>query len=160
MRRIVTVTADTAGTQRPGCWRQRRVRLAPRRRGFHIVTQELLDALPELLEIEVGMAHFFLQHTSASLLLTENADPDVRLDLERHLHELAPENAPYYQHVLEGADDMPGHIKSVLLGVSLSVPVQGGRLQLGTWQGICLGEHREHGGARTVVVTLSGSLRG
>lgn len=137
-------------------WFQRTVQLAPKPRGFHLVTRELTEAVPEIREIRVGLAHFLLQHTSASLLVTENADPDVRGDLERHFHQLAPENAPHYRHILEGADDMPAHIKSVLAGTSLTLPVQDGTLALGTWQGICLGEHREHGGARCVVVTVQG----
>lgn len=137
-------------------WVQRTVQLEPKPRGFHLVTRELTDAIPEMQSFRVGLAHFLLQHTSASLLVTENADPDVRGDLERHFHELAPENAPHYHHILEGADDMPAHIKSVLAGTSLLLPVHDGALALGTWQGICLGEHRERGGARRVVVTLQG----
>lgn len=135
---------------------QKQLTLKPRPRGFHLVTGEILSQLPELRDYRVGLAHIFIQHTSASLALNENASPDVRRDLERHFHELAPENAPYYEHTLEGPDDMPAHIKAVLLGSSLTIPISDGRLDLGTWQGIYLCEHREQGGTRKVVVTLSG----
>lgn len=137
-------------------WAQYEIRLRARPRGFHLVTEEICRQLPDLARIHCGQAHFFLQHTSASLLITENADPDVRADLESHFHVLAPERAPYYQHVMEGPDDMPGHIKSVLLGVSLAVPIRDGKLALGTWQGLCLGEHRERAGDRSLLATLSG----
>ena len=143
--------------ERAVVWEQRHLQLRPRPRGFHLVTPEIVAALPELESVQTGLLHLLLQHTSASLLITENADPDVRGDLERHFRQLAPENAPHYQHVLEGADDMPAHIKSALLGASLTLPVRDGSLALGTWQGICLGEHREHGGARTIVATLTGN---
>jgi secondary thiamine-phosphate synthase enzyme len=135
---------------------QKQLTLKPRPRGFHLVTDEILSQLPELRDYRVGLAHLFIQHTSASLALNENASPDVRRDLERHFHELAPENAPYYRHTLEGPDDMPAHIKAVLIGPSLSLPIHNGRFNLGTWQGIYLCEHRERGGARRIVVTLSG----
>lgn len=137
-------------------WQQKQIRLKARGRGFHLVTDEILAQLPELSALRQGLAHFFLQHTSASLTLNENADPDVRADMEAHLNKMVPENAPYYQHVLEGSDDMPAHIKASLLGAALSVPIQQGRLALGTWQGIYLGEHRDRAGARTVLVTLWG----
>lgn len=140
----------------PMDWIQRECTLAARPRGFHLVTEEVLAALPEIREIEVGMLHLFLQHTSASLAINENADPDVRGDLERHLHQMVPERAPYYQHTLEGPDDMPAHIKSVLIGSALSLPVGQGRLRLGTWQGIYLCEHRQYGGPRHLVATLLG----
>jgi len=140
----------------PMDWIQRECTLAARPRGFHLVTQELLAALPEIREIEVGLLHLFLQHTSASLAINENADPDVRGDLERHFQQMVPERAPYYQHTLEGPDDMPAHIKSVLIGSALSLPVGQGRLRLGTWQGIYLCEHRQHGGRRHLVATLLG----
>jgi secondary thiamine-phosphate synthase enzyme len=117
----------------------------------------VLEYLPELREIETGILHLFIQHTSASLSINENADPDVRGDMERHFNHAVPENAPYYEHTLEGADDMPAHIKASLLDSALSIPVGQGRLRLGTWQGIYLCEHRNHGGARRVVVTLFGS---
>jgi len=137
-------------------WFQKTITLAPRPRGFHLVTEEMERALPEISRLRVGMAHFFLQHTSASLCINENADPTVRADLEAQFNLLAPENAPHYRHTTEGPDDMPAHIKSALIGTSLSVPVTNGRLNLGTWQGICLCEHRDRGGARRVVVTIEG----
>jgi secondary thiamine-phosphate synthase enzyme len=137
-------------------WHQAQIRLKPRPRGFHLITGELLAALPELAEFEIGLAHFFIQHTSASLSVNENADPDVRADLARWIDRAVPEDAPYFEHTAEGADDMPAHVKSSLLGASVTIPIRGGRLALGTWQGIYLGEHRKHGGARTVIATLSG----
>ncbi len=143
--------------EREVVWVQRVVELRARARGFHLVTEELLGALPEVADVQTGLLNLLLQHTSASLLITENADPDVRGDLERHLQQLAPEHAPHYRHTLEGPDDMPAHIKSVLLGSSLTLPVRDGALALGTWQGICLGEHREHGSARCIIATLSGN---
>jgi secondary thiamine-phosphate synthase enzyme len=121
-----------------------------------LVTRELVEQLPELGRIQVGLAHFFILHTSASLTLNENADPDVRRDLETHLRHLVPDGAGHYVHVLEGPDDMPAHIKASLMGSSVTVPIAQGRLRLGTWQGIYLGEHRDHGGARQVVATLQG----
>lgn len=140
-------------------WIQRTITLKPRPRGFHVITSEVLNALPELRQIEVGLLHLFIQHTSASLTINENVSPDVRRDLERHLNEVVPENAPYYEHTIEGDDDMPAHIKASLLGNNLTIPVGHGALLLGTWQGIYLGEHRNHGGARMLVATLSGQLR-
>lgn len=137
-------------------WIQKEIALKPRARGFHLVTDEIVRALPELGEIRVGVAHFFIQHTSASLCINENADPTVRTDLERSFNELAPENAPYYVHTTEGPDDMPAHIKAALIGTSVSVPITEGRLNLGTWQGVYLCEHRDRGGSRRVVVTISG----
>ncbi|MGN5150694.1 secondary thiamine-phosphate synthase enzyme YjbQ [Aeromonas enteropelogenes] len=137
-------------------WLQRLLTMKPRSRGFHLVTDELVAKLPELADYRVGMAHLLLQHTSASLTLNENCDPSVRADMEAHLHRLAPEDASYYRHTCEGLDDMPAHIKSSLLGVSLLLPVRDGRLALGTWQGIWLGEHRIDGGARKILVTLQG----
>jgi secondary thiamine-phosphate synthase enzyme len=115
-----------------------------------------MEQLPELGDFHVGLAHFFLLHTSASLTINENADPDVRRDMERQFQVLIPEGAPFFTHVMEGDDDMPAHVKSSLLGVSLMVPIAQGRLKLGTWQGIYLGEHRDHGGRRQLVVTLNG----
>ena len=135
------------------------IRLAPRGPGFHRVTSEVVSGIPQLERCGAGVLHLFIQHTSASLAINENADPDVRGDLERHLEVLAPRNAPHYRHTLEGPDDMPAHIKAVLIGESLSVPVSEGRLALGTWQGIYLCEHRDHAGERTVVATLMGSER-
>lgn len=137
-------------------WQQCLLTLKPRLRGFHLVTDELVAKLPMLADYRIGMAHLLLQHTSASLTLNENCDPSVRSDMEAHLHRLAPEDAPYYRHTYEGPDDMPAHIKSSLLGVSLLLPVRDGQLALGTWQGIWLGEHRIDGGARKVLVTLQG----
>ena len=137
-------------------WQQCLLTLKPRSRGFHLVTDELVAKLPMLADYRIGMAHLLLQHTSASLTLNENCDPSVRSDMEAHLHRLAPEDAPYYLHTYEGPDDMPAHIKSSLLGVSLQLPIRDGQLALGTWQGIWLGEHRVDGGARKVLVTLQG----
>ena len=137
-------------------WHQTVIRLKPRSRGFHLVTDELVRALPELGRLRVGVAHFFLQHTSASLSINENADPDVRADFDRWLDRAVPENADYFVHTAEGPDDMPAHVKSGVMGVSVSVPIRDGRLALGTWQGLYLGEHRDQGGSRSVVVTLFG----
>ncbi len=137
-------------------WSQKTITLKPRPRGFHLVTRELVEQLPELGRIQVGLAHFFILHTSASLTLNENAAPDVRRDLETHLRHLVPDGAGHYVHVLEGPDDMPAHIKASLMGASVTVPITEGRLRMGTWQGIYLGEHRDHGGARQVVATLQG----
>ncbi|WP_434931494.1 secondary thiamine-phosphate synthase enzyme YjbQ [Shewanella sp. HL-SH5] len=137
-------------------WFQKSIQLAAKRRGFHLVEDELLQQLPELKTFEIGLAHFFIQHTSASLTLNENADPTVRGDFERHFNVMVPENAPYYRHTYEGADDMPAHIKSTLIGAELTIPISKGRLNLGTWQGIYLCEHRDQGSARNIIVTLSG----
>ena len=137
-------------------WIQKEFSLKARSRGFHLITREVLEQLPELREIEIGILNLFIQHTSASLTINENADPDVRGDMERHFNHFVPENAPYYEHTLEGADDMPAHIKASLLGSSLSIPVGHGTLRMGTWQGIYLCEHRNHGGARRIVATLFG----
>lgn len=136
-------------------WRQYSITLKARPRGMHLVTADIVQALP-LADVKIGLLHIFLQHTSAALTLNENADPDVRGDMTRWLDRAVPENAPYYEHTLEGPDDMPAHIKSSLLGASLSIPVADGRLQLGTWQGIWLCEFREHGGNRHLVATLQG----
>jgi secondary thiamine-phosphate synthase enzyme len=137
-------------------WLHKEITLPAKSRGFHLVTEELLMQLPEINSIETGIAHFFIKHTSASLSVNENADPTVRSDLEAHLGKLVPENAPYYEHILEGADDMPAHIKSALIGSSITLPIHRGKLCLGVWQGIYLGEHRNRGGSRHVVVTLHG----
>ena len=137
-------------------WFQTTLTLKARRRGFHLVTEELLAQLPQLAQLDVGLCHLFIQHTSASLTINENADPTVRSDMEAHFDRFVPERAPYYQHTYEGDDDMPAHIKASTLGMSLTIPVARGRLQLGTWQGIYLGEHRDHGGPRRIVVTLQG----
>ena len=141
-------------------WIRRQLRLSARPRGFHLVTREVLEALPELREIEVGMLHLLIQHTSASLTLNENASPDVRRDFETWFNEAVPERARYWTHTLEGPDDMPAHIKAALLGPSLTLPVDRGRLALGTWQGIYLCEHRDRGGARSIVATAWGEGAG
>lgn len=135
---------------------QKEITLRARPRGFHLVTDEILDQLPELKEVRAGLAHIHILHTSASLTLNENADPTVRADFERWFNHTVQENAPYYQHTLEGADDMPAHLKASLLGSGVLVPVTDGRFRLGTWQGVYLGEHRDHGGARRIVVTVIG----
>jgi secondary thiamine-phosphate synthase enzyme len=132
------------------------VRLRPRPRGFHLVTTEVLACVPELAQVRVGFLGLFLQHTSASLTIQENADPDVRADLERWCNHVVPEGAPYFKHVTEGGDDMPAHVKAAMFGQSLTIPVRDGRPLLGTWQGIYLGEHRDDGGARSAVVTVWG----
>jgi secondary thiamine-phosphate synthase enzyme len=137
-------------------WVQRAITLRPRPRGFHLVTGEVESALPELRELRVGLAHLFIQHTSASLTLNENASPDVRDDFESWFDDAVREDAAYWTHTIEGPDDMPAHIKASLLGPSLSLPVADGRLALGTWQGVYLCEHRAHGGPRSLVVTLFG----
>jgi secondary thiamine-phosphate synthase enzyme len=137
-------------------WVQREVVLRERPRGFHIVTDDVVDALPELSSLRVGIAHVFIRHTSASLTLNENASPDVRRDFRAWFDRAVPDGADYFAHTLEGPDDMPAHIKSSLLGPSLTLPVSDGRLALGTWQGIYLCEHRDHGGSRKLVVTLWG----
>jgi secondary thiamine-phosphate synthase enzyme len=141
-------------------WVQREIELDARPRGFHLVTREILGALPEIGEVSVGLLHLLIQHTSASLALNENASPDVRRDFESYFNAAVPEDAPYWTHTLEGADDMPAHIKASLLGPSLTLPVAQGRLALGTWQGIYLCEHRDRGGSRSVVATLWGSSDG
>jgi secondary thiamine-phosphate synthase enzyme len=140
-------------------WLQREIILTPRPRGFHLITDELARALPELARFRVGVAHFFIQHTSASLCVNENADPTVRIDLEQSFNELAPEDAPYYRHTVEGPDDMPAHIKAALIGSSVSLPITNGRLNLGTWQGLYLCEHRDRAASRRVVATISGETR-
>jgi secondary thiamine-phosphate synthase enzyme len=136
-------------------WIQRTLTLRKRPRGFHLITREVLSALPELTEFKVGLLHVFILHTSASISINENADPSVQQDLEASFSALAPEDFPY-SHTCEGPDDMPAHVKSSLLGSSLSIPIADGRLHLGTWQGIFLCEHRSHAGARQVVLTLWG----
>ena len=137
-------------------WVQREIPLGPRPRGFHLITREVTDALPELSRVQAGLLHVLIQHTSASLALNENASADVRRDFESWSSQAVPEAAPYWTHTLEGADDMPAHVKAALFGPSLTLPVTGGRLALGTWQGIYLCEHRNRGGSRTVVATAWG----
>jgi secondary thiamine-phosphate synthase enzyme len=141
-------------------WIQRDVRLEPRPRGFHLVTGEVESAVPELERVAVGVAHVFIRHTSASLTLNENASPAVRRDFRAWFDRAVPEDAPYWEHTLEGSDDMPAHLKSSLLGPSVTVPVSRGRLALGTWQGIYLCEHRDSDGARELVVTVWGEESG
>jgi secondary thiamine-phosphate synthase enzyme len=138
-------------------WVQRTIELEPRPRGFHLVTREIVGALPDLEQIEVGLLHLLIQHTSASLALNENASPEVRRDFEAWFNETVPERASYWTHTLEGADDMPAHIKASLLGPSLTLPIADGGLALGIWQGIYLCEHRHHGGSRRVVATAWGA---
>ncbi|OOF20231.1 hypothetical protein BZJ17_13875 [Salinivibrio sp. IB574] len=140
-------------------WYQTEIQLRPRPRGFHLITDDIVSALPILDEIDIGIVQVFIKHTSASLTLNENADPTVRQDMEAHFNHSVPERAPYYQHTYEGDDDMPAHLKASLLGASVTVPIRQGRLNLGTWQGIYLGEHRDHGGTRTLVVTVQGAPR-
>ncbi|MGD0898648.1 MAG: secondary thiamine-phosphate synthase enzyme YjbQ [Thermoguttaceae bacterium] len=138
-------------------WFQREVQLPPHSKGFHPITAEILEALPEIPQVKVGLLHVFLQHTSASLTINENADPDVLVDLDRVLDALVPQSFPY-RHAEEGDDDMPGHVKASLMGNSLVVPVREGRLCLGMWQGICLCEHRRRGPRRHLVLTLQGEV--
>jgi len=137
-------------------WVQRTIELPARPRGFHLVTAEVLDVLPELREISVGMLQLLIQHTSASLALSENASAEVRRDFESWFDRAVPEGAPYWTHTLEGDDDMPAHVKAVLLGPSLTLPIADGRPALGTWQGIYLCEHRDRGGPRSLVATAWG----
>jgi secondary thiamine-phosphate synthase enzyme len=136
-------------------WHQREIRLPPLPRGFHVVTRIVVEALPELATIRCGLLHAFVRHTSASLSINENADPDVPRDLAMALDRIAPETLPYI-HTAEGPDDMPAHVKAALVGSSVTVPIADGRLLLGTWQGIYLGEHRDRGGPRRIVLTLQG----
>lgn len=136
-------------------WIQDVVTLAPRRRGFHLVTPDLLRPFTRIRELRVGLFHAFLQHTSASLIVNENADPDVPYDLESALNAIAPESFPY-RHTAEGPDDMPAHVKAALLGTSVSIPIRHGTLALGTWQGIYLCEHRDQASSRRIVVTIHG----
>jgi secondary thiamine-phosphate synthase enzyme len=137
-------------------WFQKTITLSPHSRGFHLVTSEIEAKVPEIRGYEVGLLHLFIHHTSASLSINENADPTVRTDMESHFNEMVPENAPYYIHTSEGPDDMPAHIKSSLLGSSVTIPITGGRLNLGTWQGIYLCEHRDRARNRRLVVTIDG----
>lgn len=136
-------------------WQQATIELPPRKRGFHLITSAVLDAIPGLRNLRVGLLHVFIQHTSASLTVNENADPDVRTDLETSFNQIVPENLPY-THTLEGRDDMPAHVKASLLGSSVTIPIRDGQLLLGTWQGIYLCEHRDRGGPRRIVLTLYG----
>jgi secondary thiamine-phosphate synthase enzyme len=137
-------------------WLQREIDLRPRPRGFHLITGEVVEALPELRDLKVGLLHVFIRHTSASLTLNENASPDVRRDFESWFNHAVPERAPFWTHTLEGDDDMPAHVKASLLGPSLTLPVSGGAPAVGTWQGIYLCEHRDHAGPRSLLVTMWG----
>ena len=135
---------------------QKEIQLKPYSRGFHLITDEVVYVMPELKEINTGQLQIFIKHTSASLTINENADYTVRTDFESHFNKMIPENASYYQHTYEGADDMPAHIKASLLGASVQIPITNGRLNLGTWQGVYLCEHRNHGGSRKLVITAFG----
>lgn len=137
-------------------WFQKEISLSPKPRGFHLVTDEIITNLGELKKYKIGIAHIFICHTSASLTLNENVSPDVLHDFEAHFNKMVPENAPYYEHTIEGNDDMPAHIKASLLGSSISIPIKNGRFTLGTWQGIYLCEHRNRGGSRKIIVTING----
>lgn len=135
---------------------QKEIQLPPFARGYHLITDELLSAIPEIKQIETGQFQAFIKHTSASLTINENADPTVRMDFETHINKMVPEDMPYYKHDYEGSDDMPAHIKSSLMGCQVQIPITSGKLNLGTWQGIYLGEHRNYGGRRKVVLTVFG----
>jgi secondary thiamine-phosphate synthase enzyme len=135
---------------------QQSLTLRPYRRGFHLITAEVEHALPELREIQMGICQVFIQHTSASLTINENADPTVRIDFETYFNKVVPENDPDYEHDYEGSDDMPAHLKSSLLGCAVTIPIRNGRLAFGTWQGIYLCEHRNRGGSRSIVITAWG----
>ncbi len=137
-------------------WLQKNINIESRSRGFHIITEQVIDQIPEIKSINIGILHLFIKHTSASLTINENADKTVRNDFEKHFNELVPENQSYYQHTYEGPDDMPAHLKASILGSSLSVPISNGHLNLGTWQGIYLCEHRNNTFQRKMVVTIQG----
>ena len=137
-------------------WDQREITLREHPRGFHLITRAVVEAMPEVGQLRAGLLHVFIRHTSASLTLNENASPDVRDDFEAYFDAAVPEDAPYWTHTVEGPDDMPAHIKASILGPSLSLPISNGRLALGTWQGIYLCEHRDRGGPRRLILTLSG----
>ncbi|WP_010135967.1 secondary thiamine-phosphate synthase enzyme YjbQ [Ochrovirga pacifica] len=135
---------------------QKEIKLKARKRGYHLITEEVISAMPELSTIIKGQLQVFIKHTSASLTINENADPTVRYDFETHIDKMIPENMPYYKHNYEGSDDMPAHLKASMLGCSVTIPITNGKLNLGIWQGIYLGEHRNYGGARSVVITAFG----
>jgi len=139
-------------------WHQAKFTLAAKSRGFHLITDDIINHLPEIHNYQVGLLHLFLQHTSASLTINENADPTVRMDMESHFNHFVPERQSYYKHDYEGDDDMPAHIKSSTLGCQITIPISHGRLMLGTWQGVYLGEHRDYAGGRSIIATLSGEL--
>ncbi|RDH81636.1 MAG: hypothetical protein DIZ80_16330 [endosymbiont of Galathealinum brachiosum] len=139
-------------------WTQHEIKLPARHRGFHLITREVINALTEINTIQTGILHLFIKHTSASLSINENADPSVRSDLESHFNKFVPEGAAYYQHTDEGEDDMPAHIKSCILGSSLTIPISNGKLNMGIWQGIYLCEHRNHASGRELVATIQGQV--
>jgi secondary thiamine-phosphate synthase enzyme len=141
-------------------WVQRQIQLSPRPRGFHLITDELVGALPEIESLRVGLVQFLIQHTTASLVLNENASPEVRRDFESWFNAAVPEDSRLWTHTLEGPDDMPSHVKAALLGPSLTLPISGGTLALGVWQGVYLCEHRNHGGTRSVIATVTGEQAG
>ena len=136
---------------------QKQFALQPKSRGFHLITSEIEENLSEISNVRTGLLKLFIKHTSASLTINENADYTVRTDFEKHLNKMVPENLPYFDHTYEGPDDMPAHIKASLLGFSVEIPITNGKLNLGTWQGIYLGEHRNHGGSRKIVATILAS---
>lgn len=136
---------------------QKEIQLPPFNRGFHLITDAVISQTPEIKNITIGQLQVFIKHTSASLTINENADPSVRTDFESHINKMIPENMPYYVHTYEGSDDMPAHIKTSLLGNSVTIPITNGRLNLGTWQGVYLGEHRDYGGSRKLVITAFGN---
>lgn len=140
-------------------WLQKEITLSSKPRGFHLVTNEVLKHIPETKKFSVGIAHIFIKHTSASLSINENADSTVRADMETHFNVMVPEEAGYYQHTFEGLDDMTSHIKTSIIGSSITIPIKNGSFNLGTWQGIYLCEHRNHGGSRRLVITISGELK-
>lgn len=138
-------------------WKQKEISLPSHFRGFHIITDQIVQSMPEIKNISAGLLHVYIKHTSASLTINEDADPTVREDFESHFNKIVPENVPYYRHTIEGPDDMPSHLKSAILGSSVSIPITDGKLNLGTWQGIYLCEHRNHGGSRRIILTLNGN---
>ncbi|CAG7855941.1 hypothetical protein MCAMS1_00259 [biofilm metagenome] len=137
-------------------WQQQEITLKPKTRGFHLITEEILMQLPQLKDIKIGIMHVFIKHTSASLTINENAAPEVRVDFESFFNHAVPENEPYYRHLDEGSDDLPAHLKSSILGCSLTIPLTNGHPNLGIWQGIYLCEHRNHGGSRRLMITING----
>ena len=135
---------------------QKEIQIISKKRGFHVITSQIIDKLPQIQKIKIGLVNIFIKHTSASLTINENADPTVRIDFESHFNILAPENKNYYKHTCEGPDDMPAHLKSSILGSSVSIPITDGKLNLGVWQGIYLCEHRDHGTVRKLIATIQG----
>ena len=137
-------------------WIQKEIRLPPKPRGFHLITDEILNKISEIKSINIGLMNLFIKHTSASLIINEDADPTVRMDFESHFNQIVPEKQGYYSHTMEGPDDMPAHLKSSILGSSINIPIENGLLSLGTWQGVYLCEHRNRGGGRKIVATING----